>query len=165
MSAAPSAAPSAALSAASAPVVPAAELKLGLRLLDETFDPARRAGYGLYVATRADGGLRLAVIDTERTKFVALENYDAPVVSAPDGSLMPPAGPTAALRTLAHHHGWLGARGWHHVRVAVQHERVTLIPTTLFQPDAAAALLALHADFDSDHERALWHSTCATPAP
>ena len=164
MPAASSAAPSATPSATS---TPDAAPKLALRLLDETFDPARRAGYGLYVAARADGGLRLAVLDVERTKFVALEDYDAPPAllatpaDAADDSAEAaeaPVSPAVALRTLTHHHGWLGARGWHHVRVAVQHERVTLLPTTLFRPADAPALLALHAGFDPDHERALWHT-------
>ncbi len=141
-----------------APAPAAVTLKPVLRLHDETFDPAQRAGYGLYVATRADGGLRLAVVDNARTKFVALEDYDALSVVGPDGQPEAPAGPTAALRALAHHHGWLGARGWHHVRVAVQHERATLVPTDIFRPADAATILALHCDVDLTHERVLWHA-------
>ncbi|MBC7448923.1 MAG: DUF3822 family protein [Hymenobacteraceae bacterium] len=141
-----------------APAPAAVTLKPVLRLHDETFDPTQRAGYGLYVVARADGGLRLAVVDTGRTKFVALEDYDALSVVGVDGQPALPAGPTAALRALAHHHGWLGARGWHHVRVAVHHERVTLLPTGLFRPADAPALLALHCDLDIAHERVLWHS-------
>lgn len=151
-----------------APAPAAASLKPVLRLHDETFDPAQRAGYGLYAVARADGGLRLAVVDTARTKFVALEDYDAPAADglATGGSLplvgtTTEASPTAALRALTHHHGWLGARGWHHVRVAVQHERVTLLPANLFRPADAPALLALHCDIDPDHERVLWHHHAA----
>jgi hypothetical protein len=133
-------------------------LKPALRLKDETFDPDQRAGYGLYCIVRADGGLRLAVADLARTKFVALEDYDvepSPVVS-PNTPVVP--SPTGVLRALAQHHGWLGARGWHHVRVALHHERVTLVPAALFRPTDAAALLALNCEFNSDTERALWHS-------
>ena len=144
--------------ATSASAVAAGNLKLVLRLHDETFDPAQRAGYGLYAVARADGGLRLAVMDAVRTKFVVLEDYDAVSSVGGDGQPEAPAGPTATLRELAHHHGWLGARGWHHVRVAVHHERATLLPTALFRPADAAALLALHCDVDPDHERVLWHT-------
>ncbi len=136
-----------------------------LRLHDETFDPGQRTGYGLYAVARADGGLRLTVADLARNKFVAFEDYDAPPVVATSesetGSTHQHAdtasGPTAALRALAHHHGWLGARGWHHVRVAVQHERATLLPTPLFHAEDAPGLLALHCTLDEAHERVLWH--------
>ncbi len=148
------------------PATPAAAtsplLRPVLRLKDETFDPVQRADYGLYAVARADGGVRLAVADLARTKFVALEDYDlAPAATPADG---PPAGPmsaTATLRELAHHHGWLGARGWHHVRVAVHHERATLLPAPLFRPADAPALLALHCAVDAATERVLWHHHAA----
>jgi Protein of unknown function (DUF3822) len=136
-----------------------APLKPVLRLKDETFDPAKRSEYGLYAVSRADGGLRLAVADTIRNKFIALEDYD-PVLAVLETPEVVP-GPTAALRSLAYHHEWFGTRGWHHVRVAVQHERSTLLPASLFQPADAPALLALHCDFDAATERVLWHQHTA----
>lgn len=141
---------------AAAPVIAPVVLTPTLRVHDETFDPAQRTRYGLYVVIRADGGLRLAVLDTGRTKFLVLEDYDQPPAPA-DGPDVTPVSPTATLRALTQHHGWVGARGWHHVRVAVQHARATLVPTDLFRPADAAALLALHCDVQPDHERALWH--------
>lgn len=131
--------------------------KPAVRYFDETFDPVHRIAYGLYVVLTADGGARLGVAHSARNKFVVLEDYPASelglsAVASPDALQ---ASPATALRALALHHSWLGLRGWGHVRVAVQHERFTLLPGALYRSADAEALLGLHCELDLAHERVL----------
>ena len=99
-----------------------------LRLRDETFDPANRAAYNLYLLA-SPGRLYLAVADVERRKFVALEEYALTAGGVP---------------TLATEHDCLGQRGWNAVRLAVTGRAFTLLPAALFRPGDEAAALRLH---------------------
>ena len=63
---------------------------------DETFDPANRAAYNLYLLA-SPARLCLAVADVERRKFVVLEDYQLP---------------TGGVSALAVQHDFLGLRGW-----------------------------------------------------
>ena len=99
-----------------------------LRLRDETFDPANRAAYNLYLLT-SPARLSLAVADVERRKFVALEEY---------------ALPTGSVPALAAGHDYLGQRGWNAVRLAVTGRAFTLLPAALFRAGDEATALRLH---------------------
>ena len=99
-----------------------------LRLRDETFDPANRAAYNLYLLA-SPARLSLAVADVERRKFVALEEYALPAGSVP---------------ALAAEHDYLGQRGWNAVRLAVTGRAFTLLPAALFRAGDEAAALRLH---------------------
>ena len=99
-----------------------------LRLRDETFDPANRAAYNLYLLA-SPARLSLAVADVERRKFVALEEYALPAGNVP---------------ALAAEHDYLGQRGWNAVRLAVTGRAFTLLPAALFRAGDEAAALRLH---------------------
>ena len=115
-------------SAVSASSVPSAAPSTLLCLRDETFDPANRAAYNLYLLA---GPTRfyLAAADVERRKFVALEEYALPAGGVP---------------ALAAQHDFLGQRGWNAVRLAVTGRAFTLLPAPLFRPGDEAAALRLH---------------------
>ena len=106
------------------PVAPASLLCLR----DETFDPANRAAYNLYLLA-SPAHLCLAVADVERRKFVALEEYALPAAGVP---------------ALAAGHDCLGQRGWNAVRLAVTGRAFTLLPAALFRAGDEAATLRLH---------------------
>ena len=95
---------------------------------DETFDPANRAAYNLYLLA-SPARLCLAVADVERRKFVALEEYALPACGVP---------------ALAPEHDCLGQRGWNAVRLAVTGRAFTLLPAPLFRAGDEAAALRLH---------------------
>ncbi|WP_082685064.1 DUF3822 family protein [Hymenobacter sedentarius] len=115
-------------SAASASSVPAAAPSSLLRLRDETFDPANRAAYNLYLLA-GPSRLYVAAVDVERRKFVALEEYALPAGGVP---------------ALAAQHDFLDQRGWNAVRLAVTGRAFTLLPAPLFRPGDEAAALRLH---------------------
>ena len=117
--------PASAASASS--ISPAAPAGL-LCLRDETFDPANRAAYNLYLLA-SPARLCLAVADVERRKFVALEEYALPAGGVP---------------ALAPEHDCLGQRGWNAVRFAVTGRAFTLLPAALFRAGDEAAALRLH---------------------
>ena len=117
--------PASAASASS--VTPATPTGL-LCLRDETFDPANRAAYNLYLLA-SPARLCLAVADVERRKFVALEEYALPACGVP---------------ALAPEHDCLGQRGWNAVRLAVTGRAFTLLPAALFRAGDEAAALRLH---------------------
>ena len=113
--------------ASASSVSPATPASL-LRLRDETFDPANRAAYNLYLLA-SPARLCLAVADVERRKFVALEEYALPAGGVP---------------ALAPEHDCLGQRGWNAVRLAVTGRAFTLLPAALFRAGDEAAALRLH---------------------
>ncbi len=122
--------------------------KPAVSLTDETFDPARRSGYALYLTLGPTGAVRVGIADIARNQFLVLEDYPAPATPGPE---------TAAshLAELAAQHPWLGLSGWQSIRLALIHERFTLLPTSLFRLADAPALLALHCPFDPAQEAAL----------
>ena len=99
-----------------------------MRLRDETFDPANVAAYNLYLLV-SPTRLQLAVVDVERHKFVAVEEY--PIA-------------TSGVAALAATHDALGQRGWNAVRLAVTGRAFTLLPAALFRPGDEEAALRLH---------------------
>lgn len=99
-----------------------------LRIRDDAFDASNLDAYNLYLITGTNR-LRLAIVDSERRKFVALEEYELP---------------TTALPTLAAQHDFLGRRGWNEVRLAVTGRAFTLLPAPLFRPGDEEAALRLH---------------------
>ncbi|MDO7876200.1 DUF3822 family protein [Hymenobacter sp. ASUV-10] len=111
--------------AASSVLIPASPL---LRIRDDAFDTGNLDAYNLYLTTGSNR-LRLAVVDSERRKFVALEEYELP---------------TAALPAMAEQHDFLGRRGWNEVRLAVTGRAFTLLPAPLFRPGDEEAALRLH---------------------
>lgn len=115
-------------SAASASFISPATPTSLLRLRDETFDPANRAAYNLYLIA-SPAHISLAVADVERHKFVALEEYALPVGGVP---------------ALALAHDYLGQRGWNAVRLAVTGRAFTLLPAALFRAGDEIAALRLH---------------------
>ena len=99
-----------------------------LRIRDDAFDAGNLDAYNLYLTTGSNR-LRLAVVDSERRKFVALEEYELP---------------TTALPALAGQHDFMGRRGWNEVRLAVTGRAFTLLPAPLFRPGDEEAALRLH---------------------
>jgi hypothetical protein len=112
-----------------------------LHLRDETLDPTQLAGYNLYVTAGAIG-LRVAVVDARRNKFVLLEEY------AP----LPATSLAGQMQELTAQHDLLGRSGWNRVRMSVQNRHFTLLPAPLFRDGDESTYLQLHHPLDAQHE-------------
>ena len=115
-----------------------------ISLRDDTFAPASPAAYHLYAVAGASR-LRLAVLEAERQKVVALDDL--------------PYGGPATLPALAATHELLRQPGWARVRVALTGRAFTLLPAPLFRVGDEAAYLQLH------HPLAATEEALAYPLP
>ncbi|MGV3642273.1 MAG: DUF3822 family protein [Adhaeribacter sp.] len=117
------------------------------RIMDESFLVQDLGKYHLYLAVGRQV-FRAAVMDAERNKFIVLEDYELSQVHTP---LQVAQQVQEILKT----HEYLGLPGWKKIRVAVKNQSFTLVPETLFEPQAVADYLRLNCTLDLYHEQVL----------
>ncbi|HSI89756.1 MAG TPA: DUF3822 family protein [Adhaeribacter sp.] len=92
--------------------------------------------------------VRFAVADVQRNKLLALESYDLSAVFSPLQL-------SEQLTLLVQEKPFLSKTNWNSIRVAIKNQNFTLIPETLFEPEAAGQYLNLHCEPDEFHDRIL----------
>ena len=116
-----------------------------VKITDESFDPQKLNVYNLYISYSRDR-VRLAVLDTERNKFISLEDYKV-------SHIFTPLQGAQVFNEFFSGHPYVFNPDWHQIKLAVNNHNYTFIPDTLFEKEAAADYLRLNCDFDSDHEK------------
>ncbi|ALJ00397.1 DUF3822 family protein [Rufibacter tibetensis] len=114
------------------------------RVLDDAFDPSTSASAHLYISFGAHR-IRLGVLDAERNKFVALEDYEAEMPSTVENAI-------ATLQEMSSSNPLLQERKWEQVRVGIKNQQFTLIPETLFDLNAREEYLKLNAVLEPEQE-------------
>lgn len=121
--------------------------RLATSLTDESFQAGDLGKYQLYLSVGKQG-LRAAVMDAERNKFIALEDYELTQVFTP-------LQVAQQVQEILRQHDYLGLPGWKAIRVSVKNQSFTLVPETLFEPQAVADYLRLNCSLDLYHEQVL----------
>lgn len=121
--------------------------RLSHRIEDEAFSLEQAAQSNLYIAL-SQKAIRLAVANTERNKFVVMEDYELITVFSP----MQVA---EQLRLIAQENPLLQEQNWNTVRVSVSNQHFTLVPETLYDPSFQQEYLKLHSDFNPQHDKVL----------
>lgn len=114
------------------------------RITDESFDAEKLSSYALYL-TYGKLQVRLAVLDLARNKFIYLEDYEV-------NHIFSPLQAAQVFREFFFAHPFLFKPDWKQIKVAVKNHSFTLIPATLFDPDAASDYLRLNCDIDLKQE-------------
>ncbi|KAA3438415.1 DUF3822 family protein [Rufibacter hautae] len=114
------------------------------RVLDDAFDPSSSASAHLYISFGAHR-IRLGVLDAQRNKFVALEDYEAESPSSVENAISQ----LQQLRTVT---PLLEERKWQQVRIGIKNQQFTLIPEALFDLNAREEYLKLNAVVEPDLE-------------
>ncbi|GAA4296914.1 DUF3822 family protein [Nibribacter koreensis] len=122
----------------------AAAFKQSQRVVDDAFDVSASANAHLYFCFGAHR-LRLGVLDTERNKFVALEDYESSRPVSVDGAI-------SYLESLTATSPILQQKAWKAVRIAIKSQQFTLLPATLFDVNAREEYLQLNAELDTSTE-------------
>ena len=122
----------------------AAAFKQSQRVVDDAFDVSASAHAHLYFCFGAHR-LRLGVLDTERNKFVALEDYESNRPVSVDGAI-------SYLESLTTTSPILQQKQWKTVRIAIKSQQFTLLPATLFDVNAREEYLQLNAELDTASE-------------
>lgn len=91
----------------------------------------------LYISV-SHKAIRMAVVDTNRNKFVVLEDYE--LVSVFD-----PIQVAEQLQLVATENTLLQEKNWQTIRVSVSNLHFTLVPETLYDPDHQTDYLRLHS--------------------
>jgi hypothetical protein len=115
--------------------------------MDESFLVQDLGKYHLYLAVGRQV-FRAAVMDAERNKFIVLEDYELIQVHTP-------VQVAQQVQDILKNHEYLGLPGWKKIRVAVKNQSFTLVPETLFEPQAVADYLRLNCTLDLYHEQVL----------
>ncbi len=89
----------------------------------------------------AHKSIRLAIVDTQRNKFVVLEDYELI-------SVFNTAQVAEQLRLIATENPLLQEQGWNTIRVSISNQHFTLVPETLYDKDHQADYLRLHSQVD-----------------
>ncbi|WP_299757309.1 DUF3822 family protein [uncultured Pontibacter sp.] len=121
--------------------------RLSHRIQDEAFSLEQAGQCNLYIAL-SQKAIRLAVANTERNKFVVLEDYELITVFSP----MQVA---EQLRLIAQENELLQQQNWNMVRVSVSNQHFTLVPETLYEPTHQQDYLRLHSDFNPIQDEVL----------
>jgi len=116
-----------------------------LKITDESFDPQQLFAYNLYISYSRER-VRFTVLDTERNKFIALEDYKV-------SHIFTPLQGAQVFKEAFLDHPYVFSPDWRKICVAVNNHNFTLIPETLFEKEAAADYLRLNCDYDPDHEK------------
>lgn len=116
-----------------------------LQVTDESFDPQKLNSYNLYISYSRER-VRIAVLDTERNKFICLEDYKV-------SHIFTPLQGAQVFKEVFTEHPYVFSPDWRRIKLAVTNHNFTLIPETLFDTAAAADYLRLNCDYDADHER------------
>ncbi|HEY4650256.1 MAG TPA: DUF3822 family protein [Pontibacter sp.] len=127
--------------------------RLSHKIQDEGFTLSAASHCHLYLSL-AQKSIRLAIVDLERNKFVALEDYELITVFTA-------AQAAEQLRLIATENPLLQEKGWHTVRVAVSNQHFTLVPETLYDPAHQQDYLRLHSNLNPllDDVRSYSHSS------
>ncbi|WP_276495768.1 DUF3822 family protein [Pontibacter litorisediminis] len=123
--------------------------RLSHRIQDETFSLEQAGQCNLYIAL-SQKAIRLAVANTERNKFVVLEDYELITVFSP----MQVA---EQLRLIAQENELLQEQNWNLVRVSVSNPHFTLVPETLYDAAHQQDYLRLHSDFSPAQDAVLYY--------
>lgn len=130
--------------------------RLSYQLQDEAFQPKQAGNCHLYIAISARA-LRFAVVDAERNKFVALEDYELITVFTP-------LQVADQLRLIAEQNPILQEQRWLDVRIGVSNQFFTLVPETLFDPAHQQDYLRLHSNLDTQQQTVLFNRACGPEA-
>lgn len=114
--------------------------RLSHKIQDEGFTLSAASRCHLYVSF-AQKSIRLAVVDLERNKFVALEDYELITVFTP-------AQAAEQLRLIARENALLQEQGWQTIRIAISNQHFTLVPETLYDPAHQQDYLRLHSNLN-----------------
>ncbi|GGK70113.1 hypothetical protein GCM10011405_17700 [Rufibacter glacialis] len=114
------------------------------RVLDDAFAPSESASAHLYISFGAHR-IRVGVLDAQRNKFVALEDYEAETPSTVENAI-------ATLQDLSASNPLLQERKWQQVRIGIKNQQFTLIPETLFDLNAREEYLRLNAVVEPEQE-------------
>lgn len=112
---------------------------------DESFNPKKLPTYALYL-NFGKQQVRLAVLDLPRNKFIYLEDYEVNHIFTPQQGAQ-------VFREFFIGHSFLFNPNWKQIKVAIINHNFTLIPATLFSPDAAGDYLRLNCDIDLEQEK------------
>ncbi|MDB5261825.1 MAG: hypothetical protein JWQ14_1106 [Adhaeribacter sp.] len=115
-----------------------------LKITDESFDSQQLSAYHLCISYSLNR-VRLAVLDVARHKFIALEDYEL-------SNIFTTAQGAQVFQEAFSAHPYLFSSDWQQIKISVTNHNFTLIPDTLFEPEAAADYLRLNCDFDPERE-------------
>ncbi|MBC3540265.1 DUF3822 family protein [Rufibacter sediminis] len=119
------------------------------RVHDDAFDPSDSASAHLYISFGAHR-IRMGVLDAQRNKFVALEDYEVERPSTVENAI-------SFLQTQSVSNPLLQERKWQQVRIGVKNQQFTLIPEALFDLNAREEYLRLNAVVEPEHEMVHHH--------
>lgn len=120
--------------------------RLSHQIEDEAFSLQQADQCNLYMAL-SQKAIRFAVFNSERNKFVVLEDYELITVFSPMQV-------GEQLRLIAQENPLLQQR-WNLVRVSVSNQHFTLVPETLYDPSHQQDYLRLHSDFNPQQDTVL----------
>lgn len=118
--------------------------RLSHKIHDEAFSLTQATACNLYISI-SQKALRLAVVDTNRNKFVVLEDYELV-------SVFNPAQVAEQLYLIATENPLFQEKNWHAVRVSISNQHFTLVPETLYDPEHQADYLRLHSQVSQQDE-------------
>ena len=119
--------------------------RLATKITDESFDAANLPIYNLYLSV-GKANIRAGVADTERNKFIWLEDYELPPVFTPLQIAQ-------QFKEIIGQHALFSKPDWASIRISIKNQKFTLIPATLFEKSAAADYLQINCDLDKQHDR------------
>ncbi|SIT78691.1 DUF3822 family protein [Pontibacter indicus] len=125
--------------------------RLAYQLHDEAFQLSQAGNCNLYMALNSKA-MRLAVVDVERNKFVALEDYELITVFTPLQI-------AEQLRLIADQSPILQEQRWLDIRISISNQFFTLVPETLFDPAHQEDYLRLHSTLDPQQHVILHNRT------
>lgn len=126
--------------------------RLANKITDESFNVRQLGDYHLYLAVGKQS-IRAAAVDAGRNKFILLEDYEL-------SNIFTPLQAAQQVQEILQTHPYFGLTGWKAVRVAIKNQSFTLVPETLFEPQAQAEYLQLNCNLDPHHEQVLtYHHT------
>ena len=118
--------------------------RLSHKIYDEAFSLAQASVSNLYISV-SQKAIRMAVVDTNRNKFVVLEDYELV-------SVFNPVQIAEQLRMVAQENPLLQEKNWQTVRVSVSNQHFTLVPETLYDPDHQTDYLRLHSQVNPEQD-------------
>ncbi|WP_299821658.1 DUF3822 family protein [uncultured Pontibacter sp.] len=118
--------------------------RLSHKIQDEAFSLTHAATCNLYIAV-GHKSIRLAVVDTNRNKFVVLEDYELL-------SVFTPVQVAEQLRLIATENPLLQEKGWNIIRASFSNLHFTLVPETLYDQEHQTDYLRLHSQFNPQHD-------------
>jgi hypothetical protein len=121
--------------------------RLSYKIQDEAFALSAASNCHLYLSI-SQKSIRLAVVDIERHKFVALQDYELITVFTP-------AQVAEQLHLIAQENPLLQEQNWKTIRVAISNLHFTLVPETLYDPTHQDDYLRLHSSLNPQIDKIL----------